>query len=179
MSNEAPIYGLLAEFEDATSIVEAARRVHHAGYRKMDAFSPYALEELSEAIGFHRTRLPLIVLVGGIVGGLSGFMLQYWVHVIEYPLNIGGRPMNSWPSFIIITFEMTILFAAFSAVLGMLALNGLPRPHHPLFNAPSFKLATQDRFFLCIQSKDPKFDRRETRHFLEELGGKVTDVSLD
>jgi len=179
MSEAAPIYGLLAEFDDASTVVDAARGVHEAGYREMDAFSPYALEELSEAIGFHRTRLPLIVLAGGIIGGITGFLMQYWVHVIEYPLNIGGRPLNSWPSFIIITFEMTILFAAASAVLGMLALNGLPRPYHPLFNSPEFKLASQNRFFICVQSRDAKFDHDETRKLLERLGGKVTDVPLD
>jgi hypothetical protein len=179
MSESATSYGLLAEFDDASRVVKAARAVHEAGYREMDAFSPYALEELAEAIGFHRTRLPLIVLAGGLLGGLSGFLMQYWVHVIEYPLNIGGRPFNSWPSFIIITFEMTILFAAGSAVLGMLALNGLPRPHHPLFNSPEFKLASQNRFFICVQSRDPKFDARETRELLENLGGKVTDVPLE
>jgi len=179
MTEEAPIYGLLAEFDDASRVVEAARGVYEAGYREIDAFSPYALEELSEAIGFHRTRLPLIVLLGGLFGGFSGFAMQYWINVIDYPLNIAGRPFNSWPAFIVITFEMTILFAAFSAVLGMLALNGLPRPHHPLFNSPEFKLASQDRFFLCVQRKDPKFDPDETRRLLERLGGKVTDVPLD
>jgi len=179
MSDDRPIYGVLAEFDDATTVVEAARAVHAEGYRKIDAFSPYALEELSEAIGFHHTRLPLIVLIGGIVGGLTGFFLQYWVNVIHYPLNIGGRPFNSWPSFVIITFEMTILFAAFSAVLGMLALNGLPRPYHPLFNSPEFKLASQNRFFIVIQSTDPKFDHDEARSFLQRHGGKVSDVPLE
>ena len=179
MSPEQPIYGLLAEFEKPDDILAAARKAYEAGYRRMDAFTPFPIEELSEAIGFHHTRLPLIVLIGGITGCLVGFFMQYWIHVIDYPLNIGGRPLNSWPAFIPVTFEMTILFAAFSAVLGMLALNGLPRPHHPLFNAPSFKLASQDRFFLCIQSKDPEFDRKKTRQFLENLGGEVTDVPLD
>ncbi|MCI0488274.1 MAG: DUF3341 domain-containing protein [Blastocatellia bacterium] len=174
----SPIYGLMAEFDNPTEIVAAAHRAYEEGYRNMDAFTPFPIEELSEAIGFHHNRLPLIVLIGGIVGCLGGYLLQYWVAVIEYPLNIGGRPFHSWPAFIPITFETTVLVAALSAVFGMLALNGLPRPHHPVFNVPNFKLASRDHFFLCIESKDPKFDRKQTRQFLEGLGGKVSDVEL-
>ena len=161
------IYGLMAEFSTPTDVVVAARKAHEAGYRKMDAYSPFAVEELSEAIGFRHTRLPLIVLIGGILGCIGGMAMQYWVAAIAYPVNVGGRPMFSWPSFIPITFECTVLLAALSAVLGMLALNGLPMPYHPVFNVPRFALATRDRFFLCIEATDPKFDREGTRRFLE------------
>jgi hypothetical protein len=135
----------------------------------MDAYSPYPIEELSEAIDLRHTRLTLIVLIGGILGCLAGYLLQYWVSVIEYPMNIGGRPLNSWPSFIPVTFETTVLFAALAAVFGMLGLNGLPMPYHPVFNVSSFALATRDRFFLCIEADDPKFDREATMQFLRAL----------
>jgi hypothetical protein len=171
------IYGLMAEFTDPTEAVAAARRAYEEGYRKMDAYSPYPVEELSEAIGFRKTRLPLIVLAGGIVGALTGYLLQYYVAVIDYPLNIGGKPPHSWPAFIPITFELTILFAAFAAVFGMLALNGLPQPYHPVFNSPRFALATRDRFFLVIEATDPKFDREATANFLKSLNSdEVSDV---
>jgi hypothetical protein len=163
-----PIYGVMAEFEDPSSLVAAAKRAREAGYRKMDAYSPFPIEELSETMGGH-DRLPLIVLIGGIVGGASGFLFQYWASVIDYPLNIGGRPLNSWPSFIPVTFEMTILVAAFAAVLGMLGLNGLPQPYHPVFNVGRFVNASRNRFFLCIESADPMFDVAGTAQFLESL----------
>ena len=143
----------------------------------MDAYTPFPVEGLSEAIGFHKTRVPLIVLVGGIIGCVGGFLLQYWVAVIDYPLNVGGRPLNSWPSFIPVTFELTILFAALSAFLGVLALNGLPMPYHPVFNVEQFQLASRNRFFLCIEAADPRFDRDATRRFLEAMGPQgVYDV---
>src|ERR1043166_8948064 len=167
MDEKHKIYGLMAEFESPTAIVEATRKAYVAGYRRMDAFSPYPIEELTEALGIKHSKLPLIVLIGGILGCLGGYSLCYWVSAIVYPLNIGGRPLHSWPAFIPVTFEMTILVAALAAVLGMLALNGLPMPYHPLFNVPRFALATRDRFFLCIEARDPKFDRTETRRFLE------------
>ena len=163
------IYGLLAEFLEPEQLIEAAHRAKAAGYRMIDAFTPFPVHDLHDAIGFHKTRLPLIVLAGGIVGALTGFGLQYWYRVIDYPMNIGGRPLNAWPVFIVIMFECTILFAALSAVLGMLALNGLPTPYHPLFNVPQFELASRSHFFLVIKATDPKFRPDETRRFLETL----------
>ena len=171
MAIEPELYGMMAGFDDPTAVVVAARRAKEAGYRKMDAYTPFPIEELAEALGYKsKGRLPKIVLTGGIIGCVGGFFLQYWCAVIAYPLNVAGRPLNSWPSFIPITFETTVLCAAVSAVLGMLALNGLPTPYHPVFNVPEFELATRDRFFLCIESKDPRFEREGTRRFLEGLG---------
>lgn len=135
----------------------------------MDAYSPYPVEGLSDAIGFHRSRLPAMVLAGGLVGCVAGFLMQYYAAAVDYPLNIGGRPLNSWPAFIPITFEVTVLVAAFSAVLGMLALNGLPMPYHPLFNVERFAMASRDRFFLAIEAADPQFDRERTKQFLRTL----------
>jgi len=177
---EARIHGIMAEFHDATAVVEAARRAYGKGYRKMDAYTPFPIEELSEALGYHsRGRLPFLVLFGGVLGAVVGFGLQYWVSVMAYPLNVGGRPLNSWPSFIPVTFETTVLFAAVAAVFAMIGLNGLPRPHHPVFNAPNFALASQERFFFCIEAEDPLFDASATRSFMESLNpSEVTDVEL-
>ena len=172
MKTRPPLYGLMAEFDDADALIEAARRAREAGYRKIDAYAPFPVEGLSEALGAHDRRLPLIVLIGGIIGCLTGFFLQYYASVISYPINVGGRPLNSWPSFIPVTFELTILFAAFSAVLGMFALNGLPQPYHPTFNVERFALASQDRFFLCIEADDPRFERDAAFQFLESLPTK-------
>ena len=169
MIREPRVYGLLAEFPQPENLLAAAEAAHDAGFRRMDAYTPFPVHGLSEAIGLRQTRLPMIVLIGGIVGACLGFGMQYWYEVYHYPMNIGGRPHNSWPSFIVITFEMTILCAALSCVLGMLALNGLPQPYHPLFNVPSFELASRSHFFLCIEARDPKFDLDETRVFLERL----------
>jgi hypothetical protein len=144
----------------------------------MDAYSPYPIEELHAALGARHTKLPLIVLIGGLTGGIGGYGLQYWSSVVAYPLNIGGKPLHSWPAFIPVTFECTILIAALSCVLGMLALNGLPQPYHPVFNVPRFALASRNRFFLCIESKDPTFDLDRTRRFLETLNPReVTTVA--
>jgi hypothetical protein len=172
------VYGLLAEFEDPTSLVVASDRAYEQGYRCIDAYSPFPIEELHHAIGMHHTRLPLIVLIGGLVGCVGGFLLQYWVSAVAYPINVGGKPFVSWPAFIPVTFECTILGAALSAVLGMLALNGLPQPYHPVFNVPRFALASRNRFFLCIEARDPKFHIEDTRRFLETLSPReVTTVA--
>lgn len=177
MKEKPKIYGLIAEFDDPTKVVAAARSAHAAGYRKLDAYSPFPIPELWEAIDFRRSKLPLIVLIGGIVGCIGGFTLCYWASTTAYPMNVGGRPLGSWPSFIPITFECTILLAGLAAVFGMLALNGLPEPYHPVFNVPGFDQATRNRFFLCIESRDARFDEKATREFLEGLEAvQVTDV---
>lgn len=165
-----PPYGLLAEFDTAAHLIEAANKTREAGYRRMDAYTPYPIEALTDALGHRHTKLPWVVLIGGILGGLGGYLLQWWTSVYAYPLNVADRPLHSWPAFIFVTFECVILGAALSAVFGMLGLNGLPMPYHPLFNIDRFALASRDRFFLCIRVVDPKFDLVETRKFLEGLG---------
>jgi hypothetical protein len=171
------IYGLLAEFDNPTDLVNAAHAARNAGYTKVDAYTPFPIEELNEALDLGRSWVAPIVLLGGIIGALVGYGLQWYVAVIDYPINIGGRPLHSWPAFIPITFELTVLFAGIFAVLGMLALNGLPMPHHPVFNAPRFALATRDRFFLCIEATDPKYSRDDTWRFFDRLGPRsVTEV---
>src|SRR3954465_4689881 len=169
----------MAEFEDPTSLVAAPERAHREGYRCMDAYSPFPIEELHHALGAPHTRLPLIVLIGGLVGCIRGSSLQYWVSAIPYPLIIGGKPLHSWPAFIPVTFECTILAAALSCVLGMLALNGLPMPYHPVFNLPRVAPARRNRFFLCIESVDPKFDIEATRRFLETLEPREVSTVAD
>jgi hypothetical protein len=170
-------YGVIAEFTDPQELLDAANKAREAGYTELDAYSPFPIHGLSDAIGFHHSRLSAVVLGGGIIGGLAGFFMCWYANVIWYPLNIGGKPYNSWPAWIPITFECTILFAAFAAVFGMLALNGLPMPYHPVFNVPRFDQASRDKFFLVIQARDPKFDIDAVWKFLESLGPReVTDV---
>lgn len=167
------LYGLLAEFDNPDALLAAAGEAREAGYTELDAYSPHPVHGLAEAIGYRSAgRLATTVLIGGILGCLGGFALQYWSSVIEYPINVGGRPFNSWPAFIPVTFETTILVAALSAVLGMLAWNRLPQPYHPVFNVERFALASRNRFFLCIEAADPRFDPADTRAFLEELGAR-------
>jgi len=168
-------YGLIAEFDSPSAVVAAARRTYEAGYRRINAYSPFPIEELSEAIGFHRDYVPLCTLICGVLGALGGFTLQYWTNGIDFPLNVGGRPLLSLPAFIPVTFECTILLASFGAFIGSLLMNRLPQPYHPTFNVPSFARASQDRFFLCVKSDDPKYDEARTRAFFESLG--ATEVS--
>ena len=173
------VHGLLAEFDTTHDLVRAAQTLHARGYRRMDAHTPFPVEGLAEALGFTKTRLPLVVLIGAIVGGTLGFALQYWAAIITYPLNIGGRPISiaTWPSFVPVTFELTILGGALSAVLGMLGLNGLPRPHHPLFAVEGFRMG--EGYFLSIEARDERFDLEETRKLLLDLNSrKVSDVPL-
>jgi hypothetical protein len=169
-------FGLMAEFGTPDEVIRAAQRTREHGYTHTDAYSPFPVEGLYEALDARKSRLPLLVLCGGIVGGLGGFFLQYYAAVFGYPLNIGGRPLNSWPSFIPITFEMTILVAGLSAVIGMLFRNGLPRPYHPVFNVPGFERATTDSFFLCIEATDPMFDEQKTAVFLRGLRARNVSV---
>ncbi|HXF64012.1 MAG TPA: DUF3341 domain-containing protein [Caldilineaceae bacterium] len=172
-----PIYGLLAEFAGEEALLHAARQVRGAGYQRVEAYTPFPVEGLAEALGIRGRRLPLIVLAGGIVGGAGALLMQWYSAVMDYPLNVGGRPYASWPSFVPVAFELTILVAGFAAVLGMFALNGLPQPYHPLFNAPEFTGASRDSFFLCVEAADPKFDVQQVRALLQELGAlRVIEV---
>ena len=162
-------HGLMAEFEEPQELLEAAERSYAAGYRQMDAYSPLPIHGLASAIGFKQTNLGILVFACGLLGAICGYGLQYWIHVIDYPVNIGGKPFHSGLMFIPVTFELPILFAAFGAVFGMIIRNNLPMPYHPVFNVPSFARASQDRFFLCIESSDPQYSETETRQFLESL----------
>ncbi|HEY9857507.1 MAG TPA: DUF3341 domain-containing protein [Stenomitos sp.] len=170
-------YGMMAAFQTPEELLAAVRAARTEGYRDMDAYTPFPIEGLADALEAGPNRVPLIVLLGGIAGALVGYGLQYYAMALNYPLNVGGRPLNSWPAFIPITFELSVLTAAIAGVVGMLALNGLPRPYHPAFNAPCFNLATLDRFFLCIEARDPAFSAEATRRFLEALNPtEVSDV---
>lgn len=174
-AGKSGVYGLMAEFDNPTDVVRAAQRVHEEGYRQIDAYSPYPIEELSEAIGFHKNRVPLVVLIGGLLGATGGTALCYWVSAIAYAENVGGRPLWSWPAFIPVAYECTILLAAIAAVFGMILMNGLPQPYHPVFNAPRFELASRDHFFVCVEAADPKFDLDQTRAFLTSLGARSVE----
>jgi len=166
---EIDLYGLVAEFESDAELKRAAEKAYEHGYRKMDGFTPFPIEGLAEALG-KKTRIPLLVLLGGILGGSSAYFMEWFANVVSYPINVGGRPLHSWPAFIPITFELTVLGASLTAFFASFALNGLPQPYHPMFNLPEFERASQDRFFLCIESADTLFDRGQTRAFLEKLG---------
>ncbi len=163
------LFGIMAEFKDAASLAEATKRAYAMGYRQMDAYTPYPVEDVIHALGLRRNEIPFIVFLGGCLGAIVGFSMCYYFQVIDYPLVAGGKPLNSWPMYIPITFELTVLFAALSAVFGMLALNGFPSPYHPVFNCPHFERASQDRFFLCIEATDPLFDLEKTKQFLLSL----------
>lgn len=165
----APIYGLMAEFREPHEIVAAAEAARAAGYHKVEAYTPFPVEGLPEAIGFERTHLPLIIFIGGVIGCVGGFALQYWCAKVNYPMNVGGRPLNSWPMFIPVTFELTILSAALAAIIGLFALNGLPMPYHPVFNVPEFAFASRNRFFLCVEASDKGFDAEQVRNFFESV----------
>jgi hypothetical protein len=179
MSSAPATWGLMAEFEDPDALVAATYRAHYEGYRDMDAFSPFPIEELHDALGGHHSKLPLIVLIGGLLGAAGGYFMQFWMNAVDYPLVVAGKPFNAWPMFIPVTFECMILGAAGSAVLGMLALNGLPQPYHPVFSVDRFALASRNRFFLCIEARDPKFDLERTRSFLETLGPQEVTTVVD
>jgi hypothetical protein len=177
MEHRSNLHGVMGEFKTPERLLAAAKKVREAGYRHVEAYTPFPIEGLAQAIGFRWTAVPLITLIGGIGGGLTGFGLQYWCSAISYPLNIAGRPLNSWPAFIPVTFELTVLGASIFAVVGMLALNKLPQPYHPVFNLERFARASTDRFFLCIEARDPKFDLVESSRFLQELSAQhVTEV---
>lgn len=177
ITSQPPVYGLVAEFATAEALVEATRKVVSAGFQKFETYTPFPVHDLVEAEKPGPTRIPELVFIFGVLGAVSGMALQWWVNLRVYPMNIGGKPLNSWPAFIVPSYEMTILFAAFAAVVGMIVLNGLPKPYHPLFNVKSFDRASQDRFFLAIEATDPKFDEDDTRGFLMSLGAEeVSDV---
>lgn len=176
MAESPTIYGLMAEFTDPDELVQAARQIYGQGYRRLEAYTPFPINELAEIVGVRGRRLPLIVLAGGLLGGVGGLALQWYSSTVDYPLNAGGRPYASWPTYIPIAFELTILLAGIAAVLGMLALNRLPEPYHPVFNVPEFELASRDRFFLCIEAADPQFDLALTQHLLQETGAQRVTV---
>jgi hypothetical protein len=169
---ENPTYGVMAEFDSAESIVTAARRVMSEGFTNVEAYTPVPIEELNDLLHKRRTILPVISLIGGLTGMATGFALQYWASVIEYPFLVGGRPFASWPAFVVPSYELTILFSALATTAGMIALNGLPQPYHPVFNAPRFSLASSDKFFLVIESVDPRFDTAKTSRLFQDIGAK-------
>ncbi|HLW64182.1 MAG TPA: DUF3341 domain-containing protein [Gemmataceae bacterium] len=173
------IYGLLAEFTTAEEILRAARSVRLQGYRSVEAYTPYAVDGLAEELGMKHSQVQFVVLVAGLIGAGVGFFMMYWTMAVDYPFDVGGRPLNSWPVFLPIAFEVMVLVASFAALLSMLYLNGLPRFHRPIFYVPQFARATQDRFFLCIEATDPRFEREATGQFLAGLRPvEVVEVPL-
>jgi hypothetical protein len=169
VSSHVRVYGLMAEFDRPEPLLDAAHRAHAEGYRNMDAYAPMPVEGLAEAIGFQTDWVQRMVFIAGVLGATGGFALCWWMTVVAYPHNVAGRPLNSWPAYVAITFECMVLLACLTAVIGMFALNGLPQPYHPVFNVAAFARASRDRFFLCIEASDPKFDIESTRAFLEGL----------
>jgi hypothetical protein len=165
MSHE--IYGVIAEYDTPEQVLSAAKAAHRAGYQKMDAYTPHPVEGLDDALGMQPTRLGFVVLAMGLVGMVTGYFMQWYSMNIFYPLNIGGRPLHDWPTYVVITFELTVLLSAFTAGLFMLARNGLPRPYHPVFNTPGFERATRDGYYLCIESEDPTFDLKRVQSFFQ------------
>jgi hypothetical protein len=177
MKPRTPIFGLLAEFEKPEQVLEATRQARREGYHEMDAFTPYPVEGLATELGMRRTRMPFLVLLTAVVGTAVGYSMQYWTMKVDYPFDVGGRPENSWPAFLPIVFEVMVLVASISALLGMLFLNGLPQPYHPLFRVERFVEANSFRFFLCIEAADPRFDREATARFLAGLAAaRVIEV---
>jgi hypothetical protein len=178
MRRRPEIYGLLAEFQTADEVLAATRRARQSGYRHIDAFAPYTVEGLAAELGMRPTRIPATVLTAGLIGAAVGFGMMYYSMAVDYKFNVGGRPYNSWPVFIPITFEVMVLVASLAAFFSMLFRNGLPQLHHPLFNVPEFARSSQDRFFLCIEASDPQFDRRGTAEFLASVtaGGPAFEV---
>ncbi len=173
------VFGVMAEFEKPEELLEAARRAHQQGYRKMEAYSPFPIPDLAKAVGFRRSFVPLACLIAGLCGGSTAYLLQFWINTMAFPVHVGGRPMHSWPSFIPVTFEMSVLFAGFGAFFGMWILNGLPRPYHPVFGVKRFAAVTRDRFFLCIEAKDPSFELETTRAFLWTLHPQAVEEVLN
>jgi hypothetical protein len=178
-TGQPQLYGVVAEFDNEEDLVKAAHHAYEAGYRRMDAFTPYPIEEVSEAIGFHHNRVALIVLIGGLTGVIAGFLLQYYIMVIDYPLNFNGRAPFAWPAFVPVMFETTILGSAFAAVLGMLALNGLPLLYHPVMKTPGFERVTRDGYFFAIEAADPAFDSAKVRQFFQEQRARnIAEVNV-
>jgi len=169
MTSSTRVYGLLAEFEDHEQLLDAARRAHAAGYRKMDAYSPFPIDGLAQALGRKRNGVALLFLIGGVAGAIGGYFMLWYSMAVDWPMNIGGRPLHSWPMYIPITFELTILCSSLLGFFGTLALCRFPMPYHPVFNVPEFSRASRDRFFLCIECRDPRFDEHSTWRFLERL----------
>lgn len=162
-------WGLMAEFGTADALLDAAKRVRAAGYRRLEAYSPFPIDGLAEELGYERSPVPFWTFLGGLFGGMAGYFMQWYSAVVDYPVNIAGRPIHSWPMFVPVSFEMAVLGGAFAAVITFLVASGLPRLRHPLFASPDFDLATRNRFFLCVRREDPAFDAQHTRRLLESL----------